>query len=273
MTLKLDTACVDLLRALMPIVYVRTNDTDTIQQDYNDTMLWGVYGTTGDPIHPHPSLPTAEDSEVVRRNKIHVISEYKHQRRLVNGTPAEVIEYLRTTDPMDKQGLGVITINGQSTIESLAEPIRTFYSRRHTDFRWCCLLVFVGTLPAKEAVPMALWDLIFPVDLVDPKPDGVDTRPRPDAAKPEAMQAAFKEIAELAGMKPNPDFPDSPEMFEGLNGLTVFNMYEATALSIIHTRKVPEGDKNNAFKRMLNPATLDMYRNRWARVGEGTTYH
>ena len=252
----------DAARVLTVLTYIRTDEPAAVPAAYDDIMAWRVFATTDHddlfpPVLPG-DLPTKNESEEVRQAKVAKLNARKYRQLLYKATPEAVVDFLMNHDPKDEQAMGVVQIADASTIRGLSERLQKFYTKRFQDIRWIGMLVFTGSLPAKQAIPESLWDLFYPIDLIDEhKAEGQDTRVRAGLPTPEEHFAHFQECCGYLGK----EYLDSRPDHTLLEGMTLPEAREAMMLSIINTRKDPTNPKV-----MIHPPTIDAYRNRWARV-------
>ena len=163
-----------------------------------------------------------------------------------------------------EQGLGVIQFDYAHTISNLASQILAFHKRQTEDPGWCMLLYFTSTLPATKAVPKALWDIFYPIDLIDGcKTEGEDTRVREGLPNIEEVRKTFADWASYLGY----EVSEKSVAQEAFAGMTTSEIHEAMKMSLINQRlSHPEADRKNPDVQFVHPPTVDAYRNRWARV-------
>ena len=252
----------DAARALTVLTYVRTDEPQAVPAAYDDIMPWRIFATTGHddlfpPVLPG-DLPTKNESEDVRQAKVQKLNARRYRQLLYKATPEAVVDFLMNHDPKDEQAMGVVQIADASTIRGLSERLQKFYTKRFDDVRWIAMLIFTGTLPAKQAIPESLWDLFYPIDLIDEhKTEGQDTRVRTGLPSPEEHLAHFQECCGYLDDRYLKGASD-PKLLEGM---TLPEARESMMLSIVNTRKDPTNPKV-----MIDPPTIDAYKNRWARI-------
>jgi Protein of unknown function (DUF2829) len=151
------------MRALLPAVYVRTDNPAAIPKLVNDIFKgrWGFFHST-DPTTPSYETPRARHGHAFHAGE---------RRPLHEGyTPLDVITALAACDPGDEQGFAVIQIEehgvASNTIPSIATKLDEIVKRRFSDPRWIGCVWFVGTLPPHQVVPEDMRDDLYPVDLL-----------------------------------------------------------------------------------------------------------
>lgn len=248
------------MRALLPAVYVRTDNPGVIPRLANDIFKgrWGFFHST-DPNIPAYQVRSPESSLY-----------HAGQRFPVKNTghsPLEVITATAACNPLDEQGFTVIQIEehgvASNTVPDLATKLDEIIKRRFTDPRWMACVWFVGTLPPYQAVPEGMRDDIYPVDLLvgtrhkgEEYPDGrtYDYARKAGMTNPEEIQKLLKEQAGFMGLR-----VESPSAYKPYIGLTRSEIMMSVNLSCVNTRKTG--------RTMFDPVTLDSVRHRWTRLG------
>jgi hypothetical protein len=249
------------LRSLVPVTYVRTNEPEALMASYDAIMRWRVFATTvPDRVNPVSPLLTSKGDSPEKLTK----RQIPRASRVRGFGPEDAVEHMLTSDPHNEQGLGVIEVFGPNTIEHLGGKIQAFIEKRFADIRWVSSLVFVGTLPAKEAVPKSLWDFFYPIDTVEgAKTEGVDTRTRVNVPSPEETLREFKKNCEDLGFS-HRDVKNlvAPPILEGM---TLFEIHTSMYMSYVAQRKTyPRETPPDTL--LIHPQTIDAYKNRWARI-------
>ena len=244
------------LRALTPIVYVRTADPDGLLRllaEYNRKLVhqpvWGFFATTD---------PSVQWTVVTRHRKAKPMD---HPDFLPLSVAMSVVRYKE--DPrFEMQAMGIIKVEDAGGIPSLAVPLQALSARRFEDIRWLGHLILVGSLPATEAVP-SLREIIYPVDLIDGcKSEGTTAQEHKNPASLERLREIFVLSASFLKVK---GYEESLA-YKGLEGLGEWDVDRVLSLSIIKHRKDKGEDGLYTAEQVLDPEVIDAYRNRWARV-------
>jgi hypothetical protein len=179
-----------------------------------------------------------------------------------------ILRAAEACDLGDGQGFCILRVESPDFLVRAQESLRAISKRCQQDDYWILMVVLVGSMPCREAVPDELKSKFYPVDLTDhvAKRSGWGVSPEfpRDVASDASLQELFRSVEARLEVE---QLPLTAEQLGWVRGLELQEFNRAMMVSVLDaTLAGAEAQPTSSAVDLMNPSTIEAIKHRWAWV-------